>query len=179
MWRVAWRPKVMRAALILAATLFWVLLLVPARRAGVQPWIVVLGIASAVVILWSVLLNAFASDRLDLMLLQVVLAASALISFFSYCYWEDGSIGHFNHVLTRLDALYFTVGTLSTAGTGNIVAISDVSRRVQTAQMLLGMGLVLAAVTAVLGRLVSAADRFSEISHYGPPKPTPARPEHP
>jgi hypothetical protein len=57
--------------------------------------------------------------------------------------------------LTHLDAIYFAVGTFSTAGTGNIVAISESARFIQTAEMIVGMVFVLLTVAAVVGRYIA------------------------
>lgn len=72
---------------------------------------------------------------------------------FSVIYWNFGSNENFNIRLTRLDSVYFTVGTLSTAGTGNLVAISELARTVQLVQMVLDLGFLLLAVTLVVTRL--------------------------
>jgi Ion channel len=49
---------------------------------------------------------------------------SVLLVVFSTLYWSYGTSANFSEPLTRLDAIYFSVGTLSTAGTGNISAVS-------------------------------------------------------
>ena len=66
---------------------------------------------------------------------------------FSVIYWTYGTSGNFSSRLTHLDAIYFTMGTLSTAGTGNIVSVSQLARGLQTLQMLLDLGFLLVAVT--------------------------------
>jgi hypothetical protein len=81
----------------------------------------------------------------------------AFVSMFSLIYWTYGTSHNFSTQLTHLDAIYFTMGTLSTAGTGNIVPVSELARGLQTLQMLLDLGFLLVAVTLVVGRL--AADR--------------------
>ncbi len=48
------------------------------------------------------------------------------------------------------------MGTLSTAGTGSLVPVSQLARGLQTLQMLLDLGFVLVAVTLVVGRLATA-----------------------
>jgi voltage-gated potassium channel len=78
------------------------------------------------------------------------------VSMFSVIYWTYGTAGNFSTRLTHLDAIYFTVGTLSTAGTGSLVPVSQLARGLQTLQMLLDLGFVLVAVTLVVGRLAAA-----------------------
>jgi bacteriorhodopsin len=66
-----------------------------------------------------------------------------------------GTTSNFSVQLSHLDAIYFSVGTLTTAGTGNIVATSEIARGIQTIQMILDLILVVFAVTLVLSALSS------------------------
>jgi hypothetical protein len=88
--------------------------------------------------------------------LQLVATVSYLVGGFAAAYWDRGSTENFNVPLTHLDALYFAVGTFTTAGTGNIAAISDSARGVQTLQMTLGLGVVVFAASVVVTRYTSA-----------------------
>lgn len=81
-----------------------------------------------------------------------------LIGGFSFLYWSYGSTVNFNISLTRLDAIYFTFGTLTTAGTGNITAISEASRYIQTLQMFLDLGLMVFAVGLLVTRFTSSLE---------------------
>jgi len=78
------------------------------------------------------------------------------VSMFSLIYWTYGTSHNFSTQLTHLDAIYFTIGTLSTAGTGNVVPVSELARGLQTLQMLLDLGFLLVAVTLVVGRLATS-----------------------
>jgi voltage-gated potassium channel len=78
------------------------------------------------------------------------------VSMFALIYWTYGTSVNFSVRLTHLDAIYFTMGTLSTAGTGSIVPVSELARGLQTLQMLLDLGFLLVAVTLVVGRLATA-----------------------
>ena len=78
------------------------------------------------------------------------------VSMFSVIYWTYGTAANFSTRLTHLDAIYFTMGTLSTAGTGSLVPVSQLARGLQTLQMLLDLGFLLVAVTLVVGRLATA-----------------------
>lgn len=73
-----------------------------------------------------------------------------LVLCFSVAYWDYGSLGNFNVQLSRLDAVYFTIGTLSTAGTGNIVTTSETTRALQGLQMIVDLGFFSVAVTLVI-----------------------------
>jgi hypothetical protein len=86
----------------------------------------------------------------------LISALSASIGTFSSLYWSYGTPANFGTQLTRFDAFYFSLGTLSTAGSGNIMAISDVSREIQLLQMALDLGLVLFAVGIAINRLSSS-----------------------
>ena len=75
---------------------------------------------------------------------------------FSVLYWNSGTQGNYNIQLTHLDAAYFMIGTLSTAGTGNIVATSELARALQGVQMLFDLGFLLVAVTLVVTQFASS-----------------------
>jgi Ion channel len=78
------------------------------------------------------------------------------VLLFSLLYWNYGTPANFNISLTRLDAIYFSIGTLSTAGTGNLNATSELARGLQALQMVLDLGFLLIAVTLVVNRLASS-----------------------
>jgi hypothetical protein len=86
---------------------------------------------------------------------ELIYYLTVFIAMFSVLYWNYGSRSNFNIQLTHWDAVYFTIGTLSTAGTGNIVATSEVTREIQGLQMLLDLGFLLVAVTLVINRFAS------------------------
>jgi DNA-binding transcriptional regulator YhcF (GntR family) len=98
-----------------------------------------------------------AGDSAPATLLGLVYTLSALTYLFSTLYWGYGEAPNFSTSLTRLDSIYFSVGTLTTAGTGNISATSELSRGLQTAQMILGFVLVVFVVAIVIPRLTRPA----------------------
>jgi voltage-gated potassium channel len=65
----------------------------------------------------------------------------------------------YSEVLSRLDALYFTVTTLATVGYGDITPTSDVTRSVTMVQMVMGIALLGAGIRILLGmaRMVAEA----------------------
>src|SRR5689334_4087549 len=81
-------------------------------------------------------------DASDAVLL-VIQVMSYVLAVFSLLYYAIGTAKNFSSPLSHTDAFYFALGTLSTAGTGNIVAISEDARGLQTYEMLTGIGLVL------------------------------------
>jgi hypothetical protein len=89
---------------------------------------------------------------------------SLLLQLFSYMYWSYGTVNNFNITLSHLDAFYFTLGTLTTAGTGNISAISETTRGLQALQIGLGWGLIAFVVVLILTRYSNLLDR--------PPQPS-------
>jgi hypothetical protein len=117
---------------------------------------VTLAILIVVVIILATARAIGMSRRMTLAL--VVLTFSTLLQVFSYQYWSYGTARNFNHPLTHLDALYFTLGTLTTAGTGNLVAISETARRIQTLQMFLDLALVVFALGLIFVRFSSHAE---------------------
>ena len=68
-------------------------------------------------------------------LLVLVVWLSTTINFFAARYWEIGTTANFTHDLTPLDATYFALGTLTTAGTSPIAATSQVARAWVATQM--------------------------------------------
>jgi Ion channel len=87
---------------------------------------------------------------------------ACLLGLFSGLYWSIGTHDNFSHALTRLDAIYFAVGTLSTAGTGDLSATSQQARLIQTSEMLLAMVVVLFVVGAVVARFITASAATEE-----------------
>jgi len=81
-----------------------------------------------------------------------------LIGGFSFLYWSYGSTINFTVSLGRLDAVYFTLGTLTTAGTGNISATSEASRYIQSLQMVLDLALMVFAASLLIARFASSRE---------------------
>ena len=90
----------------------------------------------------------------------VVYVFSQLLQAFAWLYWNYGTRSNFNRPLSHLDSLYFALGTLTTAGTGNLSATSDTARAIQTAQMFADLGLVLFALAIVFAK-ASAQGRLT------------------
>jgi Ion channel len=93
------------------------------------------------------------------MALMVLLGFSSLVGNFSIIYWSYGTTGNFTEHLTRLDAIYFAVGTLTTAGTGNISAVSQLARGLQGLQMALDIGFIVFAVALAVAEISARMQR--------------------
>jgi voltage-gated potassium channel len=72
-----------------------------------------------------------------LTVLHLVLALEAVIMAFSVSYYLAATVseGSFVGIETRLDALYFSMTTLSTVGFGDVHATSQLSRAIVTVQI--------------------------------------------
>ena len=84
--------------------------------------------------------------------------ATGFVSAFAAIYVQlshDSSGGCFSAPITKLDAIYFTLGTLSTAGTGDLSAVSEQCRAIVSAQLVAGFIMVSIAVAGLVGRLLT------------------------
>ena len=118
-------------------------------------------------ILWTVtifgivpLIGLLRAERFRPVLTALVLVYSFvfLLEIFTDLYWSNGTSKNFSIPLSHLDALYFALGTLTT-GTGNISAISETSRRIQTAQMGIDFLLIGFIVALLVARYSTLFDR--------------------
>jgi hypothetical protein len=97
--------------------------------------------------------------------LAAVLANAFLLVWcdFAIIYWNIGTAKNFGTPLTHLDAIYFSLGTLTTAGTGRILAKSELATVVVTAQMLIDLLLFSVVITLGISRLGEGLkDRISK-----------------
>lgn len=83
----------------------------------------------------------------------LIITFPLLIGDFSLTYWNYGLKPSFSANLSHLDAVYFAIGTLSTAGTGSLTALSEAARGIQTAQMTLDLCLLLFGAGIAIARL--------------------------
>lgn len=89
--------------------------------------------------------------------------ATAVLSVFAYVYWLLGSLrpASFNLPLSRVDAIYFTVGTFTTTGTGRFAAQSSLAELLVCCQVVLGWGFVAIFVALLVPRAAAARKRLS------------------
>jgi DNA-binding transcriptional regulator YhcF (GntR family) len=124
-------------------------------------------VVSVMITVTAILMLLTIGDTAPGVLLGLVYVISALTYLFSGLYWGYGEAPNFSINLTRLDAIYFSVGTLTTAGTGNISATSELSRGLQTMQMLLDFALVVFAIAIVMPRLIRLVERLAKADRSG------------
>ncbi len=124
-------------------------------------------------LIWFSLRRRFRPVVTALFLLYVL---SLLLQFFSYMYWTYGTTENFTIRMTHLDSFYFALGTLTTAGTGNLSAVSETTRNLQTWQMgldLLLVGFVIALVLARYANLFNPPVTRPSADNRMVPKPRP------
>lgn len=98
------------------------------------------------------LVRAARSERLGVLVMAFIVVVSMILGNFAQIYWGYGTDGNFNEHITRFRAVYFAIGTLSTAGTGNIVAISTAAQATQMAQQVVDLLLLAFGVGALVAR---------------------------
>lgn len=107
--------------------------------------------------------------------LVVAFLFSLLLQLFSYIYWSYGTPRNFGTSLSHLDSFYFALGTLTTAGTGSISAISETARGIQALQMGLDLAIVGFTVALVLARYSGLFPRSKrEVAAAAPTQAAPA-----
>ena len=92
-----------------------------------------------------------------------VCGAMAVLTAFTYGYWLLDGLrpGSFNQPLARVDAIYFTLGTFTTTGTGRIVAQSALAELLASCQVVLGWGFVAVLLALLVPRVAAARKRLS------------------
>lgn len=89
-----------------------------------------------VLVAWIVIRQLRGSGRRELAPLQLVMLAEIVACAFSLAYYALATQGdHFAGMHTRLDALYFTLATMTTVGYGDVSATSQLARGVVCAQL--------------------------------------------
>jgi voltage-gated potassium channel len=78
---------------------------------------------------------------------------AVLIATYSTVYYNTADEGNWSRGLSHVDALLLTMGTLTTAGTGDIQPRSELARGLLTIQMTLDVVVVTIMATVVLSRL--------------------------
>lgn len=89
--------------------------------------------------------------------------ALAVLSAFAYVYWLLGSLrpASFNLPLSRVSAIYFTLGTFTTTGTGRFAAQSSLAELLVLCQVVLGWGFVAVLLALLVPRAAAARKRLS------------------
>ncbi len=107
------------------------------ERAPVGVLVGVLGSLVAMVGVTAVVVSEVRRDERRLTPLHLVLALEAVLMTFASGYYllSSTASGELEGLVTRLDALYFSLTTLSTVGFGDIHASGQVARGLVTAQI--------------------------------------------
>jgi len=137
---------------VLVQIVFWLAVVHLTQRHHLAAWTIAV---DALLLLWGVLglaAMALAGVKLPRLVLGLLSTLSLLLVTFSWFYWEYGDTANFTRPLTHLDALYFTLGTLTTAGTGSFAATSQTAVGIQTAQMAVDLTLTLFVAGVVVAR---------------------------
>lgn len=87
----------------------------------------------------------------------------AVLSAFAYLYWLLGHLrpAFFNLPLSRVDAIYFTLGTFTTTGTGRFAAQSSLAELLVSCQVIFGWSFVAVLVALLVPRAAAARKRLS------------------
>lgn len=84
----------------------------------------------------------------------LAITATLFLLLFAAAYFllaQDDPASFNTHTLTRTDALYFTVTVFATVGFGDILATSQIARRLVTAQMILDLLVLGLGIRAFVG----------------------------
>jgi DNA-binding SARP family transcriptional activator len=133
--------------------------------------IAVIAVVLALIYLWV----AFADRSWILKAFHLILVVVWLVFSFSLVYYEDGntqasdgSFSAFGHPLSKNEALYFTVGILTTAGTGDLSPQSDPVREAVTVQMSLDVVVLVIGIAGVVRESPRAARPRGSRGSAGP-----------
>jgi len=128
------------------------------RHAG---WTTALNVVSVAVLVAYTVLIATRSRTVPLLFpaLRVLATSLWLVLLFTIVYWNIGTAKNLGHSMTHLDATYFTVGALTTAGTGTISPESQSARLLVTIQYAVDLVFLAVVLSVFAGRL--AAERKS------------------
>jgi hypothetical protein len=137
--------------ILLIAVIQWVKFLFATKPVLQDP--VNIGLISVSVIMPVIMLIIFLKKGANgwAVAIMFVNALLAVVGAFAWIYWDAGNIHNFSVKLSHLDAVYFTLGTLTT-GSGNIFARSEYSRAVQTIQLVCDLALMGFAAGVVFAR---------------------------
>jgi hypothetical protein len=169
------------AAVALAATVHF--FQAPQEATGKQPNAALSIVLQIAVLLIGALAIIFLARHRAQRLAAFLLMTAALAMTFATLYLEFGNVRYlhlrlqptgsslgpkltenhpptfesFGHTIRRNDAIYFTIGTLTTAGTGKLTAESHACRNIASAQMVIDLALL---GFGIAGVMVTTADHL-------------------
>lgn len=160
-------------ALVAAVVLVTAYFVIPLEWIDALPVVLSLTVAALLLVgvtTWQVLAIIRSSDPGIRAIESLAVIAPVYLLVFAAAYFlmERNDPGTFTSVLTRMDALYFTVTIFSTVGFGDISAVSQSARVLVTVQMILNLIVLGAGV-----RLLTLA-----VKHGRDPKPAAVAPSH-
>jgi hypothetical protein len=154
-----WFPVVLATLPVSMQSIFWVYFLLLATRPVNTLIVIVISIGAFVLSAQLTFSSAsLASKRDDDAMYNwyvAFLVANAFLLItveFATLYWVIGTRPNFNPELSRWDAIYFALGTLTTADTGTIAPISDLARALVSGQMVVDLLFVAGALTIAVAR---------------------------
>lgn len=112
------------------------------------------GVVDCAFIIVAIISTARSTTRARLGIFLSYAVAMSVIFFAGLC-WDEGTRENFTHPLTKRDARYVAIGTLSTSGTGSIAATSETTRAILTAQMTFDFALAAIAVSVIVTRFMA------------------------
>jgi hypothetical protein len=150
------RRLIFRIIVSVALVIMWISYMLNDNRSGLPLPLIILWYFFLIAAVGLPIQSVMNKDSLSSIALTLIFSVVYFLAFFSALYWSYGTSSNFNVPLTHFDALYFALGTLSTAGTGTINATSELARGLQAAQMTLDLALVVFALGLVVARFTSS-----------------------
>lgn len=138
-----------------APALAWVIFGVAMLAAGLG---VIFLVTTAMYAEWMVM-----KFRIAGLIVQAACGTAALLSVFAYSYWVLSSQvpSSFNAPMARIDAIYFTLGTFTTTGTGQFNAQSAGAELLVSGQVVLGWTFAAVLLALLVPRAAAAYKRQS------------------
>lgn len=173
--KLVWSLKLVSLLVVIAsataAVVFWRSSRAAIKAGPSAPWVA--GFVAVSLVCASAVLFREKKEKPAFALLTLIALIWLLVVSFAALYYANGSTNDQNFLcashecqLSRWGAIYFSVGTLTTAGTGALSAIRH-ARPIQGIQMILGIAVVLFAATAVVSRFVSARAPIARVRVLG------------
>jgi hypothetical protein len=151
-----WSGIAVVSGLALMQVYFWGLFFFFDKRVSNALFIIPLAINVFVLTVLTALFAGWAAKRSNRdywpIIALVVYAFLLIVENFADLYWIMGTRANFGVELSRWDAIYFALGTLTTAGTGTIAPTSDLARAIVSGQMILDLVFVTYALTTAVTR---------------------------
>ncbi len=140
---------------IVTQALLWNLFLNASGRGNTLPLLLV--VMMVLLVAWNgfwALLQVRATNRFTFVTVASLMnIVSLIVTDFSMLYWLCGTSGNFSSTLSRLDSVYFALGTMTTAGTGSIAPVSQLARGLVSAQMAVDFVFLATVVSVAVTRL--------------------------